>query len=153
MISFAFAALAFGLFFACEEGDTQKPVIDLIEPEEGAHLSIGHDHGIHFEMNLSDNDALDSYRVQIHDAFDDHQHTRSAGIEPFYFDSVFTDIQGLRNANIHHHAILIPQGVAAGKYHLEVYCTDRAKNQAYTYRNVFLTEEEHDEEHDEDHED
>ena len=43
------------LFVSCskeDEGDTIKPVIDLLEPEEGAILRIGSSHGVHFEMNL-----------------------------------------------------------------------------------------------------
>jgi hypothetical protein len=143
LISLSFIALTFGLFNACDEGDTEKPVIDLIEPEEGAHLSIGHDHGIHFEAKLSDNESLNSYRVQIHDAFDghDHQETRSDDPEPFFYDSVFTDVQGKRNADIHHHAIVIPEGVAEGNYHLEVRCLDVSGNEAYVCRNVILGHE------------
>ncbi|MDR3137946.1 MAG: DUF4625 domain-containing protein [Tannerellaceae bacterium] len=156
IISLALATLAFGFFNACEQGDTQKPIIDLVEPEEGDLLAIGHEHGVHLEMKLSDNDALNSYRVQIHNAFDGHPHqeTRSDDPEPFFYDSVFTDIQGKRNTHIHHHAIVIPEGVAEGNYHLEVRCLDVSGNEAYAFRNVRLGHEEDDDHHDEDeHED
>ncbi|MDR3129425.1 MAG: DUF4625 domain-containing protein [Tannerellaceae bacterium] len=146
-IFFALAALTCSLLNACnDEGDTEKPVIDLIKPEKGAYLAIGGEHGVHFEMKLSDNDALNSYRVQIHDAFDghDHQKTRSDDPEPFFYDSVFTDIHGQRNANVHHHAIMIPEGVTEGNYHMEVYCTDISGNQAYVFRNILLGHEEED---------
>ena len=39
------------LFVSCskeDEGDTIKPVIDLLEPEEGAILRNGSSHGVHF---------------------------------------------------------------------------------------------------------
>ena len=45
-----------------EKGDVTKPVIDLIEPEEGAVLKIGNGKGVHFEMNLSDDVMLRSYK-------------------------------------------------------------------------------------------
>ena len=63
------------LFVSCskeDEGDTIKPVIDLLEPEEGAILRIGSSHGVHFEMNLHDNEAIASYKINIHNNFDGH---------------------------------------------------------------------------------
>ena len=53
-----------------EKGDVTKPVIDLIEPEEGAVLKIGNGKGVHFEMNLSDDVMLRSYKINIHNNFD-----------------------------------------------------------------------------------
>ena len=69
------------LFVSCskgDEGDTIKPVIDLLEPEEGAILRIGSSHGVHFEMNLHDNEAIASYKINIHNNFDGHSHTRAS---------------------------------------------------------------------------
>lgn len=57
-----------------EKGDVTKPVIDLIEPEEGAVLKIGNGKGVHFEMNLSDDVMLRSYKINIHNNFDHHGH-------------------------------------------------------------------------------
>ena len=84
------------LFVSCskeDEGDTIKPVIDLLEPEEGAILRIGSSHGVHFEMNLHDNEAIASYKINIHNNFDGHSHTRAseAGItKPFTFERTYT---------------------------------------------------------------
>ena len=47
-----------------EKGDVTKPVIDLIEPEEGAVLKIGNGKGVHFEMNLSDDVIV--FQFQLH---------------------------------------------------------------------------------------
>ena len=59
----AFAALALCASVAsCTDGDVTKPVINLIEPEEGQLIQIGSDHGMHFEMDLEDNEALGSYK-------------------------------------------------------------------------------------------
>ena len=48
-----------------EKGDVTKPVIDLIEPEEGAVLKIGNGKGVHFEMNLSDDVMLRSEERRV----------------------------------------------------------------------------------------
>ena len=61
-----------------EKGDVTKPVIDLIEPEEGAVLKIGNGKGVHFEMNLSDDVMLRSYKINIHNNFDHHGHDSRA---------------------------------------------------------------------------
>ena len=62
------------LFVSCskdDEGDTVKPVINLLEPEEGAVLKIGDANGVHFEMDIADNEAIASgqkqARVHNHD--------------------------------------------------------------------------------------
>ena len=61
------------LFVSCskdDEGDTVKPVINLLEPEEGAVLKIGDANGVHFEMDIADNEAIASYKINIHNNFD-----------------------------------------------------------------------------------
>lgn len=90
-----------------EKGDVTKPVIDLIEPEEGAVLKIGNEKGVHFEMNLSDDVMLKSYKINIHNNFDHHGHdSRAAGQKniAFTFDKVY-DVSGLKNTKVHHHDI------------------------------------------------
>lgn len=118
-----------------EKGDVTKPVIDLIEPEEGAVLKIGNEKGVHFEMNLSDDVMLKSYKINIHNNF----------------DKVY-DVSGLKNTKVHHHDIVIPADAAPGDYHLMVWCTDAAGNQTEVARNIVLsadggTETEHDHDH------
>ena len=91
-----------------EKGDVTKPVIDLIEPEEGAVLKIGNGKGVHFEMNLSDDVMLRSYKINIHNNFDHHGHdSRAAGEKNtvFTFDKVY-DVSGLKNTKVHHHDIV-----------------------------------------------
>lgn len=48
---------------------------------------------------------------------------------------------GAKNASIHHHEILIPANATPGNYHLMVYCTDAAGNEAHLARNVVLSTE------------
>ena len=136
------------LFVSCEDGDTTKPVIHLMEPEEGAKLKIGGEHGVHFEMEVSDNELLASYKVEIHSNFDDHGHdVRSdEATEVFHFEKTW-DLSGKKNASIHHHEIHIPENATPGKYHWMVYCMDAAGNEAHVARNIVLS---HDAEDDED---
>jgi hypothetical protein len=139
------------LFVSCEdEGDTTKPVINLEEPADGDILQIGGEKGVHFEAEFSDNKALASYRVEIHDNFDNHGSHRSATLVeedtiPFSFDATWA-ISG-RNLPVHHHEIIIPKTdeegriYAEGNYHFIVYCADAAGNVSLVERDVVLSYE------------
>ncbi|MFR8836740.1 MULTISPECIES: DUF4625 domain-containing protein [Bacteroides] len=138
-------------FFSCdkEDSDTTKPVIDLHEPAEGQALLIGSKKGVHFEMDLSDNIMLKSYKIDIHNNFDHHSHgrTRAEGGIPFVFNRSY-DVSNKKNVHIHHHDIVIPADATPGDYHLMVYCTDAAGNETYIARNIVLSttaDEDHDE--------
>jgi uncharacterized membrane protein len=138
---------------SCDENsDTTKPVINLIEPVEGDALEIGAD--VHFEMDLSDNEMLRSYKVEIHHNFDGHSHEATRAEEeetvPFYFENSW-DVSGQKNAHIHHHEILIPANATPGDYHLEVFCTDAAGNEAFVVLNIELDYEGSEHEHEHDH--
>ena len=69
-------AMSVFAFISCDDSDsdTTKPVIELSEPEEGQELKIGDEHGVHFEMDLSDDVMLKSYMIEIHSNFDHHSH-------------------------------------------------------------------------------
>lgn len=151
-------------FYACSEddADTTKPVIMLDEPEDGDSLRIGE--SVHFEADFSDDEALGSYLIEIHNNFDGHGHkisssqTRGEDTEAFYFKKSY-DISNLRNTHVHHHDIVIPENATPGAYHLIVYCTDAAGNQAMVARDIILSHDaeshhhhDHDDDHDHDHE-
>lgn len=59
-------AMSVFAFISCDDSDsdTTKPVIELSEPEEGQELKIGDEHGVHFEMDLSDDVMLKSYMMK-----------------------------------------------------------------------------------------
>jgi hypothetical protein len=131
------------LFTSCDEGDTTKPVIELIEPEEGAELLIGSENGVHFEMDLSDNEQLASYKVEIHNNIGSNYHEHGTDLRSANETDVFAfektwNISG-RNTHIHHHEIMIPANATEGNYHLMVYCTDAAGNESYVARNIVLS--------------
>ncbi len=152
------ASLVMGYSFsACsdDDADTTKPEIQLHEPENGDSLLIGAN--VHFEADFSDNEALGSYLVEIHNNFDGHGHSASTRAdEPFSFKKSY-DLGGLRNSHVHHHDIVIPENATLGAYHLVVYCTDAAGNQSLVARDIVLShdaaEHEHEHEHEHDHED
>ncbi len=133
-------------FVACnkKEGDTTKPEINLVSPAEGDTLFAGGEHGIHFEMEVSDDVALGSYKVDIHNAFDGHSHKSEEVHEhegvAFAYNNSWNDIKDKRNADIHHHEIVIPANAAHGEYHFVVYCTDAAGNESKVVRNVVIAE-------------
>jgi len=122
----------FGLV-SCESEslDNEKPVVKIVSPMDDELVKPGS--GIHFEVELSDNVALASYKVNIHGAFDGHGHgdghddmgTRSATSRAVTDSVEFTrtwlesdfialgqePIAGKRNAIVHHHHIVIPATV------------------------------------------
>ncbi len=138
--------------------DTEKPVIVLNAPAEGAKLAAGSD--IHFDMEVSDNEALGSYNVDIHNDFDGHNHgSDSASIlkfvvkhsddspenetrVPFVYNKTWTDIAGKKNDHVHHHEIIIDKDAKRGNYHFVVKVLDRAGNQSMEFRTIQIVDPE-----------
>lgn len=131
-----------------DDGDTTPPVINLSTPAEGASVQIGHD--ISFDALFSDDEMLASYKVEIHNNFNNHPHSvvlRDASeTSPFFFQKSW-NISGQKSAKIHHHEIVIPEQSTPGAYHLMVYCTDAAGNESYIARNIILTHDEVEDDH------
>ena len=129
---------------ACEKdkGDTTKPVILLEAPANGDTLFIGHE--VHFEVEFTDETELKSYKVDIHDNFDGHNHKSTADeLEPWLFQQSWQIEAGKKNAHIHHHEIVVPETVngleiAPGPYHFMLYCTDAAGNESWTVTDVVV---------------
>jgi len=140
---------------ACDsdnEGDTTKPVIRIITPEENAHLLIGDEEGVLFEAEFSDDTQLASYKIDIHYVSDNHTHTRHEEEEDdrlpeFNYQRSFT-LSGT-SERVSHRNIVIPEGVLPGAYHLVVYCTDSFGNESVAARDIELIE--NDQDHDPDH--
>ncbi len=140
----AIAAISFSMLASCgDEGDTADPTIVLNEPEEEEVLALGGT--LHLDMDLSDNEALDEYKVDIHFAAG-HTHSRAEQSASIFTDT-WDDASGLRNKHVHHD-ITLPEDAAPGDYHLIIYCTDMAGNEAHVVRTIELEGgEEHEHEH------
>ncbi len=156
ILFFVLSAIMCVSFSACDEedADTTKPVITLDEPEDGDSLRIGK--SVHFECDFSDDEALGSYLIEIHNNFDGHGHkTRADETVPFSIKKSY-DLSNLRNTHVHHHDIVISDNTTPGAYHLVVYCTDAAGNQSMVARDIILSHDaeshDHDDDHDHDHE-
>ena len=149
-------AMSAFVFLSCEKEsvDNQKPVINLIAPKEGAAFKPGAD--IHFDLELTDDVALGSYKVNIHPNFDGHHHAVARGAnvndggfnknweEKAFIEKGETAIKGKKSAKIHHHHIVIPKEVNGkpikeGEYHFMVHCTDMAGNDNYVARNIIIS--------------
>lgn len=131
-----------------DKGDTTPPTINLIDPAEGEELLIGDASGVHLEMELSDNEMLASYKIDIHSNFDGHNHSRAKETETVAFSLQKSwDVSGQKNAHIHHHEIVIPENATPGNYHMMVYCTDAAGNESYVARNIVLSHDAESHEH------
>ena len=95
---------------------------------------------MHFEMELSDDVMLKSYKIEIHNNFDHHSHdTRVTGATVDFTFNRSYDVSEQRTVHIHHHDIVIPANATPGDYHLMVYCTDAAGNEAHVARNIVLS--------------
>lgn len=157
------ALLTVTAFTACSDDDdsldSEKPVIMLNDPEEGEVFAIGED--LHFDIELTDNQGLASYKVDIHNNFDGHTHStlpnnginpinkQEADEEPWSFNQTFQITGNPRTFDAHEH-IQIPEGVAEGEYHLGIIVVDAAGNQEQAFVEIVLGHE-HDHDHDDDH--
>ena len=145
------------VFTSCEKelNDSEKPVIVLSSPVEDAEIRPGS--ALHFEMTLSDNEALASYKVNIHGAFDGHEHSASATtrvseyVQPFertWLESDFIalgeePIAGKKSVTIHHHLMQVPDSIGGrpvkeGHYHITVYFTDSSGQESFIAREIVI---------------
>ncbi|MFI3305658.1 MAG: DUF4625 domain-containing protein [Rikenellaceae bacterium] len=178
---FAVAALLFStsVLVSCEkDGDTTKPVIELTEPEDVEEFLPGSE--ICVEMDLSDDVALASFKINVHNAFNGHTHDTDGDTDThtdtdteadtdhdhddnyntdtesaFYYnmtsEELGIDVSGLRNSHQHIH-VEIPELAAYGDYHIMVYCYDTSGNESYVARSIAITDDADEHEHDGDEE-
>ena len=119
--------------------DTTKPEVLIVEPHDHDAFEAGG--MIHVEVNFSDNQALASYKVDIH--FDDgHDHgVRSTEVEWEYSEE---GTMSGKNYTLHSE-IQIPElinemPIAHGDYHLGIYCLDEAGNETVVFRTIEIGE-------------
>ncbi len=127
---------------ACEndDNDTTKPVVTNIEI--GENDTIYANEGVHVEFDAEDNDALDYYTITIHPENDEEG--------AFEVDTTFYEnFQGLKNAHVHHHNIIVPEEAADGDYHLHLIVADASGNTYSEEFELILSHEEHVDDEDE----
>jgi len=122
-----------------ESSANQGPVITLIAPAEGDIMQIGN--AIHFDVDLKDDNILESYRIEIHDNSDGHSHTKAnEGVKyTSIFDKTWSDIAGETYKQVHHHGIVIPKEAKEGNYHFIIYCKNKKGEESSVIRSVVLS--------------
>jgi hypothetical protein len=130
---------------SCKEEvkDVIKPTINLHEPADNDTLYVGHE--VHLDVELSDDVKLKSYKIDIHSNFDGHTHASVKSVESskaWVFSKVW-DLTGLRNTDIHHHEIIVPDSIdgspiAKGKYHFSIQVLDEAGNESKKFLDVVV---------------
>lgn len=141
--------LAAVIFTSCSNDDdavdTQKPVISIIEPHDEEELAPGGE--VHFEAIFTDNRELASYKIEIHDDFDEHTHSLNKSSHqdnPWVWSKVFEIPAGLTSYEAVQH-IDIPteingQPISEGVYHFGVFLTDRAGNEEQAFLEIHIEE-------------
>lgn len=133
--------LTSAVFTSCEKDDVDntKPTINIVEPANEEILHAGEE--IHFDCEFIDDVELKSYKIEIHINADGHSHTKTIleAETPWTYSNTWDFEAGKKNADIHHHEIVIPTTIDGveiqhGEYHFGVYCTDVAGNES----NVFI---------------
>ncbi|MBN2668248.1 MAG: DUF4625 domain-containing protein [Bacteroidales bacterium] len=149
-----FILIGFGLiFFQCrkEEVDDQKPAIDSnyteAFPKACDTLYIG-EYFI-FKSHFTDNEAIGSYSLDIHNNFDHHSHSTEAAtcsldpvkqaINPLIYLENFSFAKGLKSYYTND-SIYIPMGVDAGDYHFHIAVTDQTGWQSIKIFSVKILE-------------
>lgn len=130
--------------------DTQRPQISIAEPHNQDEFAPGDE--VHIEATFTDNVELSSYKIEIHDDFDDHTHAflkDSHDSNPWSYENTFTITAGQTSFEAVHH-IDIPteingNPISEGRYHLGIFLTDAAGNQTESFVEIHI--EEHAEEH------
>ncbi|MCH4823877.1 DUF4625 domain-containing protein [Gramella lutea] len=141
------------VFTACSDDDdaldSEKPTIMMSEPEDGEEFEIGGE--LHFDIDLTDNQGLASYKVDIHNNFDGHTHSvaKQQEEELWSYQETFQIAGNPTSFEAHEH-IDIPEGIAEGEYHLGVVVVDAAGNQEEAFVEIMIGH--HDGDHD-DHDD
>ncbi len=143
---FAVACMASSaiLFTACNnnDGDTTRPVIVLNAPTEETDLDPGD--RINLDMDLSDNEKLFSYKIEIHSNFDDHDHTHSRAGETIDFTFEHTwNVAQEKSVHVEHDEIEIPENATPGEYHLIVHCLDAANNEHHIAGDIVIGDHDH----------
>lgn len=144
------------IFIQCEEDDTTidttAPEINLLSPADGDTLHLGEE--LHFECEFIDDVELGSYKIEFHNNFNGHAHKNiqlSSDIsDAWSFSKSWNFDSGLKLSTVHHHEIEVPDSIAAGEYHMGVYCVDAAGIESHVYIEVILSNEE-ESDHDHDH--
>lgn len=113
-------------FSSCDDDDkdTTGPVIKLISPKEEAVVAPGQN--LVVEAEVSDDEELKSYKIDIHWGGDHHHDVLKASTDDEtlvqWQKVIVGDFNEVKEAKINE-TIPVPANVEPGDYHLILYCT------------------------------
>ncbi len=140
-------ALLMGLFLlSCsddESTDTTRPEIEVLAPADHSHFHAGD--SFELRAQLSDNEALASWKANIHFNGDGHTHksssTKDTAVE---WEAEWTgDLAGSETSFLLEQPIEIPANAEHGEYHLVVMALDRQGNETAAYSSFEVEAEDH----------
>ncbi len=138
--TFVLVFLASVSIFGCSDADTEKPVLtDLsITPSptiglvcdlpDSLVIEVLSGDSIAIFMNVSDNELLRQYKIDVHSNFDCHAHAKLETAD--WSVSEVVELSGT-SAQISR-SILIPDSATAGTYHLSIQVADHFGNSVKT---------------------
>lgn len=149
---------------SCENDkpDTEKPKVTIVKPT--SHQVIGLGSKLEIEANLTDNEALAAYKIDVHWAGDghshgdgEHNHTHSVTI-PLHGDHDHDHGGEIKGNKFNHqknetipgspktytakYSVEVPKDSNENHYHVGVIVIDKAGNESQAYTTVFLGSEE-----------
>lgn len=121
--------------------DTTKPEISIITPTD--HQEVLPGQTLQFLANVSDNENLASYKIEVHNSDDGHQH-RSV-IQSYSKEAFSTEIVGSLTGKSQEisHDIQISSEALHGHYHVGIFVIDSAGNQNENFVEIYIGDEEH----------
>ncbi len=144
MKKFLFVAMLAGILMSCsndDDVDNTMPEINVIKPADDTHFKQGD--VIDFEAILTDNVAVQSYKIDIHYAGDGHVHEKSASEEDHVEWSMQKDYAidtPAAQVTVSHSEIVVPENAEPGGYHFGVYCVDAAGNESSVFLDMEIEE-------------
>lgn len=121
------------LLMACQ-GDMEKPLIVINEPSANAVIECGDTLTVDF--SITDNEALNQFKIDIHGDHDGHSHGKLAWLFPAFDTIIIENLNGISADR--HIRIPTPANAWPGPYHVIVYATDQSGNEQITSRNITL---------------
>ncbi|WMJ74355.1 DUF4625 domain-containing protein [Cytophagaceae bacterium ABcell3] len=123
-----------------EKPDTERPKVELLysvpegvdaqicgatEPEVFMLMSSD---TLVLDLRFSDNQELSQYKIDIHHNFDCHGHRTAQRLGEPWFVVQIKELHG-KISNVTE-KLKVPENVAAGDYHIMIFCTDKEGNEA-----------------------
>lgn len=110
-----------------EDPDLDPPVITEYKINDKDHdIEVAAGSEMHVDLIFEDNEELREYKIDIHDAFDGHDHGKVSAITRFSFQQTYA-INGKQATE--HQDVDVPAESAAGPYHAIVRVIDEEGNE------------------------